>query len=304
MISFFYLLTIPRFHKNSNYIFKIINGIIYLESLFVGKVCSFVVDKIYVRAKKPLNNQKRATKIIVSFTTIDSRIETVPIMLKSIFNQTIMPDDIILWISNNVNREKLQRILDKEIKQGLTVRYVEDIKVHTKYYYAMKEYPNDLIITIDDDILYPENLIESLYKAHCIHPKEVICSRAHEIVYENQNFLPYKKWNMLAPGIENDNNNLIATGVGGVLYPPKALYGDWKEIELFRKLCPNADDIWLKFMEYLNSTKTRKLKKFTKEFFIINNTQAIALSKINVNEGRNDVLLRNCAQYYQINNFQ
>ena len=45
--------------------------------------------------------------------------------------------------------------LDQQ-KRGLTIRFCEDLKAHKKYYYAFKEYPDDIVITVDDDVIYPQ----------------------------------------------------------------------------------------------------------------------------------------------------
>ena len=301
MIKFFYMLTFARRHYGSNRFYKLINILIYLEYLIVNKLCNFYVQNFYKKCKKSLNCDLRKEKIIVSCTSIPSRLNTLPIMLKSIFNQTMMPDKIILWITDEeCATGNVERILKTEIEQGLEIRYVRDLKVHTKYYYAMKEYCEDVIITIDDDILYPENLIEELWYAHLAIPHAIISERAHAITFNNDKINPYKLWHMLAPGYENDASTLIATGVGGVLYPPKVLFKDWDNINLFLDICPTADDIWLKIMETLNGVNIHKIHLYTKENFIIGNTQAIALSKQNVNGGRNDKLLDNCIRHYGI----
>lgn len=299
MIESFYKLTFPRYKTNEKRYNKAINMIFYAEYLFMGKVCELFVRLFYPKKRKPLNNEKREKKIIVSFTTIPSRVNTLPVMLKSVFNQTLMPDRVILWITDELeNKNNIFKVLSHEMDFGLEIRFVKDVRVHTKYYYAMKEFPNDLIITVDDDILYPENLIENLYKAHCKNSTAVIAARAHEITVCNDEINPYKKWHMLAPGAKDDAIGLLATGIGGVLYPPDCLYKDWENIDLFLDLCPTADDIWLKIMESLNNTTVIKIHKYTKEAFIIGNTQVFALSKSNVGEGGNDKFMEKCRVYY------
>jgi hypothetical protein len=45
---------------------------------------------------------------------------------------------------------------------------------------------------------------------------------------------------------------VFPTGVGGILYPPKCFYKDITNRELFMKLAPQADDIWLWAMAIIN----------------------------------------------------
>ena len=49
----------------------------------------------------------------------------------------------------------LPGVLSEMIMSGkVRLRWVDDLKPHKKYFFAFKEYPNDLVITIDDDVLY------------------------------------------------------------------------------------------------------------------------------------------------------
>ena len=213
-----------------------------------------------------------------------------------------MPDRVILWITDEIcedERKKISKLLETEVEYGLEIRFVKDVRVHTKYYYALLENPQALVVTVDDDMIYPENLIEKLLEGHYNNPNCVIAARVHEITFSNENIQLYGNWNRLAPGSNMKGHNLLATGVGGVLYPPNCLYSDWKNSDLFLKLCPTADDIWLKIMEALEGTKVVKLKKYTRETFTFSGTQDIALAKINVGQGRNDVLLKQCQEYYK-----
>ena len=304
MISFFYKLTIPRFVSNDNPIYLLINMLVLAEHHIISRICEFFVKYFYSDCSYGLNNYEvRDKKIIVSFTTIPERVFAIPLMLKSIINQSMKPDKIILWITDEIDdRNGLETFLKGMMDCGLEIRYVKDIRVHTKYYYAMQEYPDDLIITVDDDTLYRESLIEDLYKEHLKYPGSVVCDRSHEITYYNKEVKPYNKWRKLAPGTDNRHKNLLATGAGGVLYPPGCLYKDWKDINLFLKLCPQQDDIWLNVMEKLAGTTIVKLKKFTREVFIIKSAQRVALSRANVEEGKNDIQLRNCIDYYGFEN--
>jgi hypothetical protein len=42
--------------------------------------------------------------------------------------------------------------------------------------------------------------------------------------------------------------DLLATGVGGILYPPNSLHPDVREAALFQRLCPTGDDLWFYWM--------------------------------------------------------
>lgn len=59
----------------------------------------------------------------------------------------------------------------------------------------MKDFPNAIIITVDDDIIYSGKLVEDLIKSYVKHPTAVSCMRGHIIkMYDEETVAPYKKW--------------------------------------------------------------------------------------------------------------
>ena len=48
---------------------------------------------------------------------------------------------------------------------------------------------------------------------------------------------------------------MFPTGVGGVLYPPHCCNRFVTDMEVIKKTCLRADDLWLNFMSRLNHTK-------------------------------------------------
>ncbi|MFW5804639.1 MAG: hypothetical protein ACOCWG_05360, partial [bacterium] len=114
-----------------------------------------------------LNSEKREDEIIVSLTTFGKRINWVFLAIESIAQQTLKPDKVILWLSEDYfNDKNLPITIERLIKRGLTVFYRKDIGPHTKGLYAFQEYSKNIIITVDDDIIYPIDLIENLYNLH------------------------------------------------------------------------------------------------------------------------------------------
>lgn len=124
----------------------------------------------YIRSSSKLNeyneNQKiDGKKIIVSLTTFPARINKVSIVIESLINQTHKPNKIILWLSKDQFKDlsTLPPNLIKYLERGLDIRFVDgDIKSHKKYFYSFQEYPHDLVILVDDDILYESTFVEHL----------------------------------------------------------------------------------------------------------------------------------------------
>ncbi|HOW58745.1 MAG TPA: glycosyltransferase family A protein [Candidatus Omnitrophota bacterium] len=181
--------------------------------------------------------------------------------IESLLRQTKKPNAIFLWLSKSLREQDIPAWLRRQARRGLTIRFCEDIGPHTKYYYAFKENPEDLIATCDDDRIYAPDWLEGLYETHRRDPKSIICYRAHQMLLDaSGTFKKYHEWNFFSPGITDPSHFLFATGVGGILYPPGLLHEEVLNKELFLRLCPKADDIWLKAMAALNRIPHRKVK--------------------------------------------
>lgn len=205
-------------------------------------------------------------KIIVSFTSFPERIRTINKVLDSIINQTVKPDKIILYLSKSEfqNFEPLPD-LDMYKKNGFEIHwYEENLKSHKKWFYAFQEYPDDVIITIDDDILYQNTMIETLLKYHKAFPESVITRRAHLITCNKDNSIAlYNNWYLecgLYVGVPR--MDLFATTGAGTLFTPSLFSEELFNEIIFLHMCPNADDIWLKIMEIYSGIPVVLVERF------------------------------------------
>ena len=87
-----------------------------------------------------INPVKRDVPIIVSLTSYEARFKDLEISLYSLLNQSLIPDRIILWLSDEIESlNDLPYEITKYIKNGLEIRFVKDIGSYTKAIYAFKE---------------------------------------------------------------------------------------------------------------------------------------------------------------------
>lgn len=174
-----------------------------------------------------------------------------------------------------------------------------NLKAHKKYFLAMQEFPDSIIITVDDDVIYPITLVSSLVKSFKKHPNCISARLVHRIFCDDKGLLmPYKKWQHNCTQYKNPRFDLLAVGVGGILYPPHILPKEAFEIDSIRKLSLNADDIWLKFMELKNSIPVVWAHCYITHPPIIEGTQNFALGKTSINDGANDILVANLVNKY------
>lgn len=253
------------------------------------------------QAFHPTYNQK-GENIVVSLTSTASRIKYIFPTLYSLASQTLKPNLIILWLGENVTYPR--SVIKKIESLGIKVEYRKDLGPNTKYHYAFAEYKNSLVITVDDDILYHEKMIEELYNNTLKNPNLVIARRVHKMRFESDKSpAKYKNWIWEYKDAALPSYDLLATGVGGVLYTPSIMaLMCWQNTD-FLNICPACDDIWLKFCELSQNIKVCAVKdsQFYKD--IINKkTQKNALAAVNVDKEKNDERVKSCAQYFGLSN--
>lgn len=207
-----------------------------------------------------ITEDKRNPKIIVSLTSFPARINYVHKTIISLLDQTLKPDIIILWLAEEQFPSKENNLPENLLnlqKYGLTIKWCNDLKSYKKLIPTLKEFPNDIIITTDDDAYYDKNMVELLYNSYLENSKYIQCHRCTKMYYKNG------KMNAKAGGKKYYKYPSFANklcGVGAVLYPPHCLYKDITNENLFQKLAPTNDDIWFWLMAVLNGTKIKVVK--------------------------------------------
>ncbi len=254
----------------------------------------------FSRVSGVLENKKEVP-LIVSLTTIPERIHRVYLCIETLLGQSIKPDHIILWISETVNNQVIPENLKSLESRGLQIRFCRDIGSYTKVIYTLKEYPHGVIVTADDDVFYPENWLEQLYESYQSEPQYIHCHRAHLMTIKaNGELERYDNWGWLAKGIVGPSILLFPTGTAGVLYPPGSLHGQVFNEEVFMRLCPTGDDIWLKAMSLLNGVACKKVAPFSERYETILGTQTKNLTILNVDQMKNDKQIRAIFEHYDL----
>lgn len=252
-----------------------------------------------------INPVKRDVPIIVSLTSYEARFKDLEISLYSLLNQSLKPDRIILWLSDEIESlNDLPYEITKYIKNGLEIRFVKDIGSYTKAIYAFKEYQEAIIVTADDDIYYPKKWLERLYHSYIAHPKDIQVHRAHRVRLKDRKILPYEKWEKHVQEESARFDNFL-TGVGGVLYPPNCFLSEVFRNDIFLKYASTADDIWFWFMALISNRRIRVVQNHIKTLSCTNLLRQIlpnrkTLYSIN-STGRNDEQIENLMKFYQNN---
>ena len=243
-------------------------------------------------------------ELIVSFTTYNKRIHDVHLVVESIAEQTLKPNRLILWLDEDeFTLETIPLILKKQMVRGLEVCFCPNYRSYKKLIPTLQKYPEANVITIDDDVLYPHDMIEMLCNEHRRYPDSVIGHRVHKIKLDtNGEILQYKQWEHGVTDCLPSSLN-VAIGVGGVLYPANILAEECLNMNAFTNLAPNADDIWFKAMSLLNNKKHKKVndnRPFWNRFLLLQDGQDIGLLNSNLFENGNDSQIKAVFAKYQL----
>lgn len=211
-----------------------------------------------------LHRRNDTSDVIVSLTSYGKRVnETLPCTLWSLLRQTVKPNRIIVWLDHdNWNESNLSQPLYKLQEAGVEFMFCEDIRSYKKLIPTLRLYPDNLVITVDDDLYYDAHLIEWLLDAYKASDKRtVIGTNATGVSVKDGQYLPYSQWepsNINAP-------ELCLIGCGGILYPPSVFDEEILNQDLFMRLAPTADDLWFWAMEKrvgLHTTVTKRYGKY------------------------------------------
>ncbi len=285
-------------------IFSVRNQAIRKVVTIFGIKFKFKSKKLQSRNNLKTYKKKKIVKdLIISLTSYPARIDTVNQAIKSLLNQTLAAEKIVLWLSDtqfpNLENDLPSNLL-KLKEDGLEIEWYHqehDIKPYNKLINTLKKYPDKIIITVDDDIIYEKDRIMKLYKEYLKNPQYIHCHRAHRILFKNRKILPYNKWKHEIKNVKPSYNNFL-TGVGCVLYPPHCFYKDILREDLFVQLAPDADDIWFWAMAVLNGTKINVVKNNYRNLTYVNGTQETSLWKTNVTKNQNDPKIQKVLSYY------
>lgn len=203
------------------------------------------------------NNDKK--KIIVSLTSFPEAIPYAVQAVRSVLNGSVLPDKIVLYLDTQKYPDGILPSELEELKAEYPIFEVRfdsaDIRSYKKLIPALRDFPEDIIVTIDDDILYHADMLRDLLRTHKQIPNAVISHRVRRINPDK----PYRKWhkyrwfNFLFKRIHAGYRNL-QTGVGGCLYPPHCLKSEMLDEKLFTEIAPTADDIWFWAAAIANDT--------------------------------------------------
>lgn len=235
--------------------------------------------------------------VIISLTSIPSRLHKVHITIRSILHQSKQAKKTILWLNEN-DKNHIPKSLKILCGETFEIKYTPLTSSHKKLIHTLELYPDDIIVTCDDDFIYNYYWMEKIYKQHLQHPKAIIGNFTRQIQYDaNGNLLDYKKWKHHQP---ENKKTILAIGAEGILYPPKSLSPIATDINLALELAPKADDLWFKAMALLQGTEVFQATDKPKGLIPIFGTQKVSLKKENIDKNKNLTQWKALADHFKL----
>ena len=274
-----------------------------IKNRVIGRLANYCYP-VYCFVSPPRKSNAKANEIcgdsvIISLTSFPGRIDKVYLCINSLLRQSVRADKIILWLAKEqFPSGNIPKKLSDLINEQFEIRYCDDLKSYKKIFYTAQEYKDDVIITVDDDTLYPEDWLVELVKTYQSNRDKVCCYRAHKMTLENGHIGSYSSWVGLSPDEVGPSRLLVPIGVGGVLYPPHYFDAVEFDFSLIREMCPTADDLWLKAIGLKNGYEAVKVYPNSKEWFTIKSSQRESVMQSNVGKNLNDVSMKNLEAYF------
>lgn len=242
-------------------------------------------------------------ELIVSLTTHSKRIYQVHLVIETLMEQTLKPNRIVLWLDENeFTHDELPFQLLAFEEKGLEISFCKNLRSYKKLIPTLYKYPKANIITVDDDILYPEDLVERLYSAYKKVPKNIWYTRGHRIKMNGEVMAPYRSWDLEKESKDVSPLN-FPTGCGGILYPIESLDKEVFNEEAFMSFAPMADDVWFKAMSLKKGTACSQISidaAFSENFIDIDAAADIGLSKVNLERDKNDPQIKSVFTKYNL----
>ena len=243
-----------------------------------------------------MKSPKENENFIVTMTSHAGRFRSLGSFFRSFELQELLPKHFALYLTQEDSN--LLETMDVYIPNFVSVRICEDLGPGNKLIPALRDFPDKRIITVDDDVIYPKDLLQRLVSYSLEFPLNIIACRAHKVTL-NDDFTPrkYSEWDHKVSNFNSSSTLLFPTGVGMICYPPKSLHPDVLDVENYLKNCLFQDDIWFYIQAIRAGTKLRLLPG-DNEYEYIPETQTNGLWQTTNSSGGNDQAMKSLLRMY------
>jgi hypothetical protein len=242
----------------------------YKSSIFSKYLTNQDIIHIYKSQKYPVRKlkEKPKNKVYITLTTDPKRIKLLPLMLSLLDTENVYKIHINIPKKyrneesyDNKDIEKL-----KKIKKVKVFRIKEDIGPITKMLPTIERVKDkdSIIISIDDDIIYPRGLVNEMIYQSEKYPNEIVTGNGFSFdlfpskkKYKGYDIERMKEWWAYSSPRRPPQVDVVE-GFGAISYRKRFVDVDMlKKFNDTSKYCKLSDDITINYMLSINKVKRR-----------------------------------------------
>ena len=178
---------------------------------------------------------------VVSLTSYPKRFKYLHLVIKALLLNSMLPKKIILYLDKNeLAGHEIPRSLRRLEGDRFFIRTVDSgYRSFSKLLHALEEFPEENILTVDDDYLYDRDFLAT-FEPHIEDPTVRVATGLGKEIVGNAE-MKFQDARLIFSGA---SDRAILLGFTGVLYKPGALSPLVHDTDLFQRLCPHNDDLW------------------------------------------------------------
>ena len=244
------------------------------------------INSVKARTEFQGSKELAKAKYVLSFTTYPARFGALEDLIPSITNQILKPTEIHLNLTTG-DFAKLPASMKSQLKSAkVKIFEVSDLGPGKKLIPTLQRTKLP-IITIDDDLLLPNDLTLQLMAEHLKHPSDIIAARTHLIAIDDSGAIKkFAEWQLEFDRYNSPDPRLLPTSGAGTLFPSGSLHQEVLDQKSYRDLAFHTDDLWWYFHARKAGTAIRRLPG-RRPLSFIEGTQEVGLWSTG-NQERND----------------
>lgn len=278
-------------HRSKHFLLRVF--VIYLKFLTVVR---WKIRQMYLKLPSKIT-QRNLSSIVVSIASYQSRYKVLHYTIMNILSQSLRP--IRVFVVLDIGQEfTLPISLKKFEKYGVEYIYANNYLRSYKKFFPITVISTKLFATFDDDNFIGRNSLKFLHSQWEKTPNCIIGHRGVRLRKSIDKFEPYTNWKHEFKSGE-ESHELLLTGGSGILYGISSLKDKIWKPEIFMKISPTADDLWVLFIASALNTKRVLTNPSINRFSLPwNLNEKNNLHYENVAQGGNDLQIKSLFEYF------
>ena len=185
---------------------------------------------------------QRPERVVVGLTSIPERAALLAPALRGLVDQTCPADRLVLCWPDMSLRTGKPYPAPPDVPSGVEILRCEDFGPATKLLPLLEAEPGAVVIAVDDDVIYPDDFIETLLEGHRQHPGAALGFRGWRL---QPGLDPRDYDHVFGTALRSPADVDILLGTWGYLIPPGALDAVVSEFSGWPEEVRWADDVWI-----------------------------------------------------------